>query len=111
MLIRNVVSTLALAVSTLAPITSHATSLFGRSNAGGNAPTATSTKVKMVKFTLANKTATPMTVLINDKAITLAANSETPVRAAEGSDIYGDDHSTVKLHVTGELSGNTVSFR
>ncbi|WP_419805659.1 hypothetical protein [Terriglobus sp.] len=110
MLIRNVVSTLALAASTLAPITSHAASLFGR-NASGNAPAATASKVKMIKFTLANKTAAPMTVLVNDQPITIAANSETPVRAAVGSDIFGDDHSTVKVHVTGELSGNTVSFR
>ena len=111
MLIRNIVSTLALAASTLAPVTSNAASIFGHSAATGNAPTATASKAKMIKFKLANKTAAPMTVLINDQAMTLAANSETPVRAAEGSDIYGDDHSTVKLHVTGDLSGNTVSFR
>ena len=95
MMIRNVVSTLALALSTLAPVTA----------------AATASKGKTVKFKLANKTAAPMTVLIDDQPVTLAANSETPVRAAEGSDIYGDDHSTVKLHVTGDLSGNTVSFR
>ncbi len=111
MLIRNVVSTLTLAAFTLAPVTSHAASLFGRGATSGNASTATASKAKMIKFTIANKTATPMTVLINDQPVTLAANSETPVRAAEGSNVYGDDHSTVKVHVTNELSGNTVSFR
>ena len=111
MLIRNIVSTLALAASTLAPITSHAASLFGHGNSSGSAPTASASKAKMVKFTIANKTATPMTVLINDQPVTLAANSEQSVKAAEGSDVFGDDHTTVKLHVTGELSGNTVSFR
>ena len=111
MLLRNVVSTLALAACTLAPITSHAASLFGRGAANGNAPSATAGKTKMIKFKLVNKTAAPMTVVVNDQPVTLAANSETPVRAAEGSDIFGEDHSTVKVHVTGELSGNTVSFR
>ena len=111
MLIRNVVSTLALATLTLAPISSQAASLFGRSAANHEATSASASKAKMIKFTLANKTASPMTVLVNDQPMTLAANSETPVRLAEGSDIYGEDHTTLKLHVTGELSGNTVSFR
>ncbi|GAA3756386.1 hypothetical protein [Terriglobus aquaticus] len=111
MSVRNLVSTLALAASTLVPVTSHAASLFGRTSSSGNAPSVTVSKAKMVKFKLVNKTASPMTVLINDQPMTLAANSETPVRIAEGTDIFSDDHSTVKLHVTGDLSGNTVSFR
>ena len=111
MSVRNLVSTLAFAALTLAPISSQAASLFGHAGTGANAPAASVTKVKMVKFMLSNKTASPMTVLINDQAVTLEANSTTPVRVAEGSDILGADHSTVKIHVTGELSGNTVSFR
>ena len=111
MLIRNVVSTLALSAAMLVPLASHATSIFSHNAAGGITPTAAASKAKMVKFTLANKTATPMTVVIDNQPVTLAANSETPVRAAEGSDIFGDDHTTVRVHVTGELSGNTVSFR
>ena len=50
-------------------------------------------------------------MVVNDQPVTLAANTEVPVRAAEGSDVFADDHSTVKVHVTGDLSGNTVSFR
>lgn len=111
MLIRNVVSTLALAILTVAPITSQAASLFGHNATSHDAMTASASKGKMVKFTLANKTANPMTVVVDNQPMTLAANSETPVRLAEGSDIYGEDHTTIKLHVTGQLSGNTVSFR
>lgn len=110
MSIRKVVSTLALAACTLAPIASHAASLFGRS-AATTPSTSAAVKARMVKFTLVNRTAAPMTVLVNNQPVTLAANAETPVKAAEGSDVFGDDHTTVKLHVTGELSGNTVSFR
>jgi hypothetical protein len=111
MSLRNVVSTLALAACTLAPVASHAASLFGHGASTGTPATAPAVKAKMVKFTLANKTPVAMTVLVNDQPVTLAANSETPVRAAEGSDITDSDRSTVKVHVTGELSGNTVSFR
>lgn len=111
MSVRNLVSSIALAACTLAPITSHAASLFGRSPSNGNVPVSSASKGKMVKFTLANKTASPMTVMVNDQPMTLEANSQVPVRVAEGSDILADDHTTVKLHVTGELSGNTVSFR
>lgn len=111
MSVRNLVSTIALAAATLAPITSHAASLFGRNSDNGNVPVATANKGKMIKFTLVNKTASPMTVVVNEQPMTLEANSQTPVRIAEGSDIFADDRTTVKLHVTGQLSGNTVSFR
>lgn len=110
MSVRNLVSTIALAAFTIVPVTSNAASLFSHASNGGNAPVSAS-KAKMVKFTLANKTAQPMTVLVNDQPMTLEANSQTPVRLAEGTDILAEDHTTVKVHVTGELSGNTVSFR
>ena len=109
MLIRNVVSTLALAACTLAPISSRAASIFGRAASSPSTPAAE--KVKMIKFTLSNKTASPMTVMVNKQPLVLAANSSTEVRAADGSDILAEDGSTVKVHVRGDLSGNTVSFR
>ena len=109
--IRNVVSTLVLAAFTLAPITSQAASLFGRGGATGTNSNTAAAKTKMIKFTLANKSASSITLVVNDQPMTLAANSQTPVRIAEGSDIFNEDHTTLRLHVTGDLSGNTVSFR
>ncbi len=107
---RTLVSTLALAACTLAPLASSAASLFGR-DANTPTPTAKVAKVKTVKLTLKNRTADAMTIVVNSQPMTLAANSEVNVRAAEGSNIFAADGTTVKLHVTRDLSDNTVSFR
>lgn len=107
-MIRRIACTLALAACTLAPLASNA-SIFRRSD---NAPSSATSmpKGKTVKFMLKNRTSSPMTLTVNDQPLTIAANGESEVRAIEGSDILGADHS-VKLHVTRELSGNAVSFR
>ena len=84
MSIRNLVSTLALAACTLAPITSHAASIFGHGAASGASVTNPALKSKMIKFTLSNKTSAPMNLLINEQPVTLAANSQMPIKAAEG---------------------------
>lgn len=112
MSIRSVASVVALAACTVAPLTSSAASLFGRSAGRGDLPTsAQSVKGKSVKLTLKNKTAAPMTLVVNDSPVIIGANDETSVKALVGSNIYSEDKSMVKLHVTSDLSGNTVSFR
>ena len=109
-MIRRLISAAALSVTLVAPLASHA-SIFGR-NAVDNTPAAAGApKGKMVKLTLKNKTGNAMNLYVNDQPITIAANSEQQVKAAEGSDVLDADHTTVRLHVTNELSGNTVSFR
>lgn len=107
-MIRRIACTLALTACTLAPLASNA-SIFHHSD---NAPVAASTlpKGKTVKLTLKNRTASAMTLTINDQPVTIAANGEYELRTTEGTDIYDADHN-VKLHVTRELSGNAVSFR
>lgn len=108
-MIRRIVTTLALAACTLVPMTSNAASLFGRSN--GSAAAADMPKGKTVKLTLKNKTSTDMTVVVNDKPVTIAANGEYALKTTEGTDVFDADRTTVKLHVTSEMNGNTVSFR
>lgn len=108
-MIRHIVTTFAIAACTIVPMSSHATSLFGHS---GNGAAATDMpKGKTVKLTLKNRTAAEMTVVVNDKPITIAANGEYALKTTEGTDVYDADRTTVKLHVTNEMNGNTVSFR
>ena len=107
-MIRRIACTLAIAACTVAPLASNAMSLFGRS---GNSASATDApKGKTVKVTLKNRTASAMTLTVNDKPVTIAANGEYELKAVEGTDVYDADHN-VKLRVTREMSGNTVSFR
>ncbi len=101
-MVRRTVLALVLAASTLAPTASHA-ALFGHSS---NTPD----RGKMVKVTLKNRTSAPMDLLVEDKPITLAANGEYELKAAEGTHVYGADKS-VKLTVTRDLNGTTCSFR
>ena len=101
-MVRRTVFALALAAATLAPTVSHA-ALFGHS---ATAPD----KGKMVKITLKNRTSAPMDLLVEDQPITIAANGEYELKAAEGSHVYGVD-KTVKLMVTRDLNGTTCSFR
>ncbi len=48
---------------------------------------------------------------MNDQPVTIAANTAQQIKAVEGSDVLDADHTTVRVHVTSDLSGNTVSFR
>lgn len=107
-MIRRFVSAVALTLALVAPLASHA-SIFGRTAEGSSVGTA---KGKTVKIMLKNKTASPMTVYLDGRPVTLAANGGTQeIKTTVGTDIYGDDQTTVRLHVTPDLSGNTVSFR
>ena len=108
-MIRRFVCTLALAACTVAPLTSNAMSIFGHSD-NNNAVSTTAAKGKTVKLTLKNRTASAMTLTVDDKPVTIAANGEYELRTTEGTDIYDADHN-VKLHVTREMSGNAISFR
>ena len=109
MIIRRYMFTLALAACTLAPLSSHALSILGRNN---NDTASAVPKGKMIKLTLRNKSTAEMTLLVNDKAIILPANGgEYKLAAVEGTDIYDAAHTTVQLHVSREMNGNTVSFR
>ncbi len=101
---RLIASALVLATSLSVPATSHA-SMFG-----GHAGSTSTAKVKMVKMTLRNRTAAPMNLMIEDKPITIAANGEYELKAAEGTHVYGEDKS-VKLLVTRDLDGTACSFR
>ena len=109
-MIRRIVTTAALSIAFVAPLASHA-AIFGRSAETPSTTGSTAPKGKMIKLTLKNRTASPMNLYVNDQPVTLAANSEQQFKAAEGSDVLDGDHTTVRLHVTSELSGNTVSFR
>ncbi len=97
------VSALVLAAATFAPIASHAFPIFGTNNAAA-------AKVKMVKMTLKNKTSQSMDLMIDDKPVTIAANGEYQLKAAEGTKVYGAD-KTLKVTVTKDLDGTTCSFR
>lgn len=108
-MIRRIVTTAALSAALVAPLAMHA-SIFGRS-ADATSSASSAPKGKMVKLTLKNRTSSPMNVFVNDQPVTIAANGEQQVKAAAGSDVLDADHTTVRLHVTSELSGNTVSFR
>ena len=107
-MIRQIVSAAVLSVSLVAPLASHA-SIFGRT------PEATgvnAVKAKMVKLTLKNKSAEAMTVYVDGKATIIAANGGTQdVKVAVGTDILAADQTTVRVHVTSDLGGNTVAFR
>ena len=109
-MIRRLITTAALSVALVAPLASHA-SIFGRSADTPSAVSSNAPKGKMIKLTLKNRTASPMSLYVNDQPVTLAANSEQQFKAAEGSDVLDADHTTVRVHVTSELNGNTVSFR
>ena len=107
-MIRRFVSTavLAAAVATaaLTPAISHA-SLF---HSAGNTPS--NTKIKTVKMTLKNRSAAPMDLMIEDKAITLAPNAEYALNVPEGTRVFGADKE-VRVTVTRQLDGTTCSFR
>ena len=105
-MIRRSVSILVLAAATFAPLASQA-SLFGSDK---GTTTTTPTKGKMVKMTLKNRTSEPMDLMIEDKPITIAANSEYALSAVEGTHVYGSDKA-VKVLVTRDLNGTTCSFR
>ncbi len=107
-MIRRIVSATALTLALAAPLVSNA-SVFGRSN-DGTATTA-APKGKLVKLTLKNNTGAAMTLYVNDQTITLAANSEQQIKTVVGTDVLDADHTTVRVHVTSELAGNTVAFR
>ncbi len=103
-MIRRTVSAIVLAACTFAPVASHAFPLFGKSDTA-------QTKVKMIKLTLKNKTASPMEVTIEYKPVTLAANGgEYQLSAPEGTKVYGSD-KTVKVTVTRDIAGTVCSFR
>ncbi len=104
MFVRSV-SALVLAAAMFAPITSSAASLFGATTTTTSTP-----KVKMVKMTLKNRTSEPMQLMIEDKPVTIAANGEYELKAAEGTRVFGAD-KVVKVTVTRELDGTTASFR
>ena len=107
-MMRRTVFTAVLSVSLVAPLASHA-SVFGHTPETTNV---SAVKAKMVKLTLKNKSTAAMTVYVDGKAMTLAANGGTQeVKVAVGTDILGADQSTVRLHVTSDLGGNTVAFR
>jgi hypothetical protein len=97
------VSALVLAAATFAPIASVAASPAGTT-------TTSNVKVKMVKMTLKNRTSEPMDLMIEDKPVTIAANGEYELKAAEGTKVYGTDKA-IKVTVTRELDGTTCSFR
>ncbi len=104
-MVRSIVTALILAASIAAPAVSHA-ALFG-----GHSGSSTATpKLKMVKVTLRNRTSAPMNLMIEDKPVTIAANGEYQLKAAEGTHVYGEDKS-VKLLVTRDLNGTACSFR
>ena len=107
-MMRRIVSAAALSVALVAPVVSHA-SIFGHTaeTTGTNA-----VKAKMVKLTLKNNSASTVTVYLNGKPMTLAANGGTQeIKAPVGSDILDADQTTVRVHVTNDLNGNTVAFR
>ncbi len=107
-MIRQIVSAVALSLTLAAPLASNA-AMFGRTPGTATDSTA---KGKMVKLTLKNKSAAPLTVYLEGKPVVLAANGGTQeIKAAVGSDILDADGTTVRLHVTSELGGNTISFR
>lgn len=113
-MIRRILTTFVLTVCTLVPMTSNAASLFGRTNnaaASTDMPKGDMPKGKTVKLMLKNRTDAAMTIVVNDKPVTIAANGEYALKTAEGTDVYEADRTTVKLHVTGDMNGNTVSFR
>jgi hypothetical protein len=64
----------------------------------------------MVKMTLKNRTTAPMDILIEDKPVTIAANGEYELKAAEGTRVFGMD-KVVKVTVSRDLDGTTCSFR
>lgn len=101
-MIRRTVFTLILAATTFAPLASHA-SFFGHTSAD-------TPKGKMVKVVLKNRTTAPMDLLIEDKPITIAANSEYELKATEGTHVYAADKTT-KVVLTRDLNGTTCSFR
>ena len=101
---RRIVTTLSLALCLSAPLTASA--------APPNGPATTApAKAKMVKLTLRNTTAQPMTLMISDAPVTIAANADYKLNAPEGTDVYNEAHTAVQLHVTRDLAGTTVSFR
>ncbi len=103
-MIRHIASTLILAVGIVAPTVSHAALI------GGHSGSSSTTKIKMVRITLRNRTAAPMNLMIEDKPVTIAANGEYELKAPEGTHVYGEDKS-VKLLVTRDLEGTACSFR
>lgn len=106
-MIRRFVSTAVLAAAVVAPmlipVTSHA-ALFH------SAPSSPTAKVKNVKMTLKNRTAAPMDLMIEDKAITIAPNAEYALNVPEGTRVFGADKE-VRVTVTRDLAGTTCSFR
>lgn len=110
MKIRQFVCTLALSACVVLPTVAQTSSLVGRSS--NNTPVAAGEpKGKTVKITLKNKTNAPIDLIVNDKTVTIAANSEFELKAPAGTDVYSSDRTLVKLHVTNEMNGNAVSFR
>src|ERR1700712_1072343 len=93
----------AVATTALVPATSHAAFFHSGS-------TASTPKVKTVKMTLKNRSAAPMDLMIEDKAITLAPNAEYALNVPEGTRVFGADKE-VRVTVTRELAGTTCSFR
>ena len=103
-MIRSLTVTTMFAVVLYAPGASHA-ALFG-----GHANSSASQKVRWVKITLRNRTDASMNLMIEDKLISIPANGEYELKAAEGTHVYGDNR-TVKLLVTRDLNGTVCSFR
>ena len=107
-MIRRFVSTAILAVAVAAPtVVFPAAAHAGLFHSGS---TASSAKVKNVKMTLKNRTAAPMDLMIEDKAITIAPNAEYALNVPEGTRVFGPDKE-VRVTVTRDLAGTTCSFR
>ncbi len=105
-MIRPSVTAVILFAATLAPVASYAFPV----NGAGNTPATAPVKAKMVKLTLKNTSSAPMELTINDKTMTLAANSSSTISAPAGSQVLGTDKS-VKIVISDEMAGGTVSFR
>ena len=110
-MIRRTFTTATIVACTIVPMTTQASSLFHRSSVTNGAAATDMPKGKSVKLTLKNRTSADMTVVVNDKPVTIAANGEYALKTTEGTNVYDADRTTIKLHVTGEMNGNTVSFR
>jgi hypothetical protein len=73
--------------------------------------TQTGKKVKQIKFTLQNKSASTMNLKSGDESVTLAAGESKTMKATPGTKIVNADSSSTMAEVTDEMNGSTINLR
>ena len=112
---RNVLLSAVATLSLVVP----ASALFAQSNTSATAAQTQSAKPagKQIKFTIQNKSASPVDLKSGDQQIHLAAGQAQQVKAAAGTRIVTTSDSatsqagTVAVEVTDTMSGSTVNLR